>query len=462
MDLKRIEEDIKSSKRKFAKILPKYKEVQLREPNLREYPEKPDIPEKSKQLKWILRLLSSFSFFLSISIISVIISIGLLPYLVFFFSIVTVIFLLGVEYNKVNNIILWASGVKTLETISISILTLMTSIILSTYGGYNLLDQIEKTKIKLNKDVNLIVSDTTNYFQSKIDSINSLPISNVEPFASDETLLLEQLKKLKEDRDNYQGADMRWNNNLRNFYKATNDSISSFTEKLSKLRNEFYSFRDNKVKDIENKQNRVLKELNKKNNEKITKFSNKNTNLIFVFIIVIVILELSIVYTGYKTGLIQKKINEILDEYMVKYNKIKKQNEEEKERVDELNRKEKIEVDEYNRLEKKRVSEYNEKIEEEKITYITSKPEWKKYIMYKTIITKIFSSKVKGDKITAVIFGNYLPDVTTKEKKTIYSEFISMDIFSETRPKVGSKVLVEEAEAFNILTKYFQPYFDDE
>lgn len=444
MNIKDIENSLEKTNKKFVKIEPEYKE-----PELKEEPVEPDLPKSSPLLIKTLKFLSVLSAFFALSVSFQLQYLGLPLVLTIIFGVIVLLFIIAVEYGKVYKLREYFSGIKTLETKSISIVTVLISLVLSNYGIYNYLNQEEEKEMVIANSVDKLISDTTNYYNSQIDSIKKLEITEVEPYSTQQELLLEQLNQAKTDRENYENKNMTWNTKLRDFYRETNEKINTISTNISKLKTEFVTYKQKEIKNLENKKEFTIEQIQLENNAVLSEFSNKNTVVIIIFYIISVMIETGIVYLAFKAGITEREKREILNKYHEKLEVVRKYNEQEKEKVFE-----------FNKEEKQKVEEHNQKMEEEKMNYITSKPEWKKYQEYKTILSKIYTNRVKGDAMKVAIFEKYFNNKTKMECRDIYGEFISMGIFSEPKKRVGSTIMVDKDKAFQILGEYFQPYFD--
>jgi hypothetical protein len=373
--------------------------------------------KEKKSFDILIKAFSFFSILFSLSIINELIKIGLEFYLVIIFSIFLFILIVLNEVIKVNKLISLFSKTKTSENIILSVLSVILSIIVSTYGIYKFLD---KTEYKVNSTQNLtelIISDTTAYFNNKIDSIRNIKITDLEPFKSEFTIYNNQLEQYYLDRDNYKNTNLTYNKDLRSFYVEVNSKIDKANNNIITLNSKFEDYKSNIILELLESKESIINNILLNKDKYISNFNNNNNIIIFLFVFFTVLTEIGIIYIAIKIASV------------IKYNN--------------------------------NIKEQEDKLYNEKIKFIKTTKEFKSFEVYKLFIDKLFTTKTKGSSITINEINILCKtlDIKNDDIKVLISEFRTMNIISEPVRRIGSRVEMDKEESIYILKRYFEPMF---
>lgn len=372
----------------------------------------------NKPLNILIKIFSFFSILFSLSIINELFKINLDIYLVIIFGIFLTILIILNEYLKIKKLIDFFSKNRIIENGIISIICILISIIISCYGIYKFLDKRDDNYSNKRDIIDNVISDTTLYFNNKIDSINNLNISDVKIFNDKYNIYQKQLDQYIVDRDNYKNKNMTYNNELRNFYIDINNKIDEINENIINLNSEFDIYKINEISNIKNNMNDIIFKLNDNINETKINMDDTNKIIIYIFVFLTLITEIGIVYIAIKIASTIKYNNEL---------KIKE-----------------------------------EKLYNDKISFIKTTKEFKKYDLYKLFIERLYSIKSKNNSITISEINNICNsfELKSSEIKELIIDFKSMGIISESVKRIGSKLEMDKNESIFILKKYFEPIFN--
>lgn len=364
-----------------------------------------------------LKIFSVFSVLFSLSVIKELSSLGIELYLIILFSIFLILLIILNEYIKINKLINIFSFNKTIENILISILTLLVSISISTYGIFKFLDKREDINAKNDLITKTLISDTTNYYNNKIESLKNLKIEDDDIFYPEYNIYINQLEQYTNDRDNYKNDQIR-SIRLREYYKEINEKIDDINSKLVLINSKFNQYKINEINKLEKE---LVKVLNEIDNNKYTIKSNletRNNIIILIFVLFTLITEFGIVYITKKIGITNIKNNNIIDA--------------------------------------------NKELESKKIKHIKNTEEYKKFELYKNIIIKLFILKNKNNPVTINELKAIIDDenITTNQMDRVITDLRMFGIISEPVRRIGSKIEKDLEESIDILKNYFQPYFD--
>jgi hypothetical protein len=373
--------------------------------------------KEKKSFDLLIKVFSFFSIIFSLSIINELINIGLEFYLVIIFGIFLSILIVLNEVIKVNKLIELFSKTRTTENIILSSLSILLSIVVSTYGIYKFLDKKEFTVKQTEQQITLIISDTTTYYNNKVDSITNLNIIDVEPFKSEFTVYNNQLNQYIQDRDNYKNSNLTYNRDLRDFYIEVNSKIDKANNNIVRINQKFSEYKLNIINGINKEKNNVIENINNSKDKDITSFSGKNNIIILLFLFFTLLTEIGIIYIGIKIASV------------IKYNN--------------------------------NIKEIEDKLYNDKIKYIKMTKEYKSFDNYKMFIEKLFTTKSKGSSITLNEINTMCNtiDIKNDDIKTLLIEFRTMNIISEPVRRIGSKIVMDKEESLYILRKYFEPTF---
>lgn len=369
-----------------------------------------------KSFSLALKVLSFFSVVFSLSIISELFILGLAGYIVTIFSIFLFIIIVSNEFIKVNKLQSLFSFDNSIENKIISIVTVFLSVIVSTYGIYKFLDRTEQNNLEFKANTELIINDINQLYNNKIDSISTLNINTVEPFSNKINIYNNQLQQYNTDRNNV-GSNLR-NIGLREFYSDINTKIDNINNDIVKLNTEFNEYKSNLITELEHKKTSELELVQLETNNTVIGLESKNNIIIALFLIFTILTEIGIVYMTNKIGSI------------LKYNK--------------------------------NVEEDNDKLEKEKINYIKNTREYKNYILYKTILEKIYTAKIKSNTITINEFKTILKDYNFKHNEVEHAmdELRTVGILGPSIKRKGSVLELDFSDALYMLRKYYEPFFN--
>jgi hypothetical protein len=373
--------------------------------------------KEKKSFDILIKVFSFFSVLFSLSIINELINIGLEFYLVVIFSIFLFILIVLNEVIKINKLIELFSITKTSENILLSILSVVLSIVVSTYGIYKFLD---KTEYKVNSTQNLtevIISDTTAYFNNKIDSIRNIKITDLEPFKREFTIYNNQLEQYYLDRDNYKNTNLTYNKDLRSFYVEVNSKIDKANNNIILLNNNFENYKSNIISELLKNKETIINNIVLNKDKSLSDFKDNNNIIILLFIFFTILTEIGIIYIAIKIASVIKYNNDIKEQENKLYN--------------------------------------------DKIKFIKTTKEFKSFEVYKLFIDKLFATKTKGSSITINEINILCKtlDIKNDDIKTLISEFRTMNIISEPVRRIGSRVEMDKEESIYILKRYFEPMF---
>lgn len=372
-------------------------------------------PKEYKSINFILKVLSFFSVIFSLSIIGELFILGIPTYIVVIFSIFLFLIIVANEYIKVNKLIDIFSFNNNLENKILSTITVTLSIIVSTYGIYKFLDRTETKQNQIKEHNQQQIQDNTYFYTQKIDSMELLTIDIVKPYSDKLKVFQTQLNQYNLDRNNVSNIK---NNDMRSYYVDINNKIDKINSDIVVLTEEFDQYK----KSIINEYRKELEESNSEillnQTEEISVFNNKNNIIIGLFLFFTILTELGIIYVSNKIGLILKYNKEVEDE--------------------------------------------NEKINKEKITYIKNTSEYKNYMLYKTLLEKIFTSKVKGNAIIFNEFKTILKNYNLKQNdiEHIMEELRAIGILGPSIKRVGSCLELDFDDSLLMLRKYYEPFFN--
>jgi hypothetical protein len=373
--------------------------------------------KEKKSFDILIKAFSFFSVLFSLSIINELINIGLEFYLVVIFSIFLFILIVLNELIKINKLILLFSKTKSSENILLSILSVVLSIVVSTYGIYKFLD---KTEYKVNSTQNLtkvIISDTTAHFNNKIDSIRNIKITDLEPFKSEFTIYNNQLEQYYLDRDNYKNSNLTYNKDLRSFYVEVNSKIDKANNNIIILNSKFEDYKINIISDLLKNKEAIINNIVLNKDKSLSDFKDNNNIIILLFIFFTVLTEIGIIYIAIKIASVIKYNNDIKEQENKLYN--------------------------------------------DKIKFIKTTKEFKSFEVYKLFIDKLFTTKTKGSSITINEINILCKtlDIKNDDIKTLISEFRTMNVISEPVRRIGSRLEMDKEESIYILKRYFEPMF---
>ena len=363
-----------------------------------------------------IKVLSFFSVLFSLSIIRELSSLGIESYLVIIFGIFLALLIIANEVIKVNRLILLFSNNKSTENIVVGSLTVILSIVVSLYGIYKFLDKTEVNKNQITLESSSVITDTTNYYNTKIKEVESSLITNVEPFKSKYLIYQNQLDQYNSDRDNYKNSTLN-NNNLRSYYKEINEKIDVLNNNIINLNNEFDVYKNQEVSKLKTELSNIVTELEKNTNEFESNFNNKNNIIIFLFMFFTLLTEFGIIF-------ISSKISDV-------------------------------------NVENLKVKEYNDNIIKNKISHIKNTREFKEFELYKNIIERLLTVKTVNSSITLNEIKSMVnnDNLTLNQINKIIDDFRTLGIISQPVKRIGSKIQMDMEESLYTLRKYFEPYF---
>lgn len=365
----------------------------------------------------LIKILSFFSVVFSLSIISELSLLGIELYLVVIFGIFATMLIVINEFIKVNKLISVFSFNKSTENIIISIISVLLSIVVSTYGIYKFLDRSDKNSVKSNDIVNTYISDTTKYFNDKINTIELLNITDIEPYKSEYIIYNNQLEQYISDRDNYKNKNLTYNTDLRSFYVDINKKIDKANEDIIFVNNKFTNYKSEEISKLKNELDLLVSDIESNRDTAQYNFKNKNNVIIALFIFFTLLTEFGIVYISIKISNVNIENNIIKEE--------------------------------------------NNKILKDKISFIKNTKEFKEFELYKNIIERITTTKSKGSSITVneikIIIKNF--NLSANQIKQVIDELKAIGILSPSIRRVGSKVELDKEESLTAMRRYFEPYF---
>jgi DNA-binding Xre family transcriptional regulator len=373
--------------------------------------------KEKKSFDILIKIFSFFSIIFSLSIINELINIGLEGYLVIIFSVFISILIILNEVIKVNKLIELFSKIKTTENIVLSSLSILLSVVVSTYGIYKFLDKKEFTIKQTEQEISLIIGDTTSYYNNMIDSITNLNIIDVEPFKSEFTVYNNQLNQYIQDRDNYKNSNLTYNRDLRDFYIEVNSKIDKANNNIVEINQKFSEYKANIINSINKEKNTAIESINNRKNNNITSFEGKNNIIILLFLFFTLLTEIGIIYIAIKIASV------------IKYNN--------------------------------NIKELESKLYQDKIKHIKTTKEFKSFDIYIIFIEKLFATKSKGSSITLNEINTICKtlDVKNDDIKILITELRTMNIISEPVRRIGSKIEMDKEESLYTLRKYFEPTF---
>lgn len=365
----------------------------------------------------LIKILSFFSVVFSLSIISELSLLGIELYLVIIFGIFATMLIVVNEFIKVNKLISVFSFNKSTENIIISTISVLLSIVVSTYGIYKFLDRSDKNSVKSNDIVNTYISDTTKYFNDKINTIELLNITDIEPYKSEYIIYNNQLEQYISDRDNYKNKNLTYNSDLRSFYVDINKKIDKANEDIIYVNNKFTNYKSDEISKLKNELDLLVSVIESNRDTAQYNFKNKNNVIIGLFIFFTLLTEFGIVYISIKIS----NVN----------------------------------------IENSIIEEENNKILKDKISFIKNTKEFKEFELYKNIIERITTTKSKGSSITVneikIIIKNF--NLSANQIKQVIDELKAIGILSPSIRRVGSKVELDKEESLTAMRRYFEPYF---
>lgn len=376
-----------------------------------------DEKSSNKLNNLLVKVLSFFSIIFSLSIIRELSSLGIELYLVIIFGIFATLLITVNEIIKVSKLISVFSFNKSTENIILSILTVLLSIIVSTYGIYKFLDRSDKNTVKTQKEISIVINDTTEYYNNKINEVISFEVSDIEPFKSEYIIYNNQLEQYLSDRDNYKNSNLTYNSNLRDFYKDINLKIDKANEGIITINNKFSEYKKNEINVLTANLNSLISEIKLNKDINQSNFENKNNIIIVLFIFFTLLTELGIVYISIKIA----NVN----------------------------------------VENKTVKEHNNNILKDKISFIRNTKEFKQFELYKNTIERLLSTKTKGSSVTVneikLLINGY--NLSTNQFNQLIDELKTIGIISPSVRRIGSKVELDLDQSIAVLRRYFEPNF---
>lgn len=365
----------------------------------------------------LIKILSFFSVIFSLSIIGELSLLGIELYLVIIFGIFATLLIVINEFIKVNKLISLFSFNRSTENVIISIISVLLSIVVSTYGIYKFLDRSDKNSVKSNDIVNAYISDTTKYFNNKINSIELLDITDIEPYKSEYMIYNNQLEQYISDRDNYKNKNLTYNTDLRSFYVNINKKIDKANEDIIIIYNKFTNYKSEEIIKLKKELDLLVLGIELNRDADQYNFKSKNNLIIGLFIFFTLLTEFGIIYISIKIS----------------------------------------NVDIENNL----IKEENNKILKDKISFIKNTKEFKDFELYKNIIERITTTKSKGSSITVneikIIINNF--NLSNNQIKKVIDELKTIGILSPSIRRVSSKVELDKEESLDAMRRYFEQYF---
>jgi hypothetical protein len=376
-----------------------------------------EITSNNKLNNIFVKILSFFSVIFSLSIIYELSTLGIDLYLVVIFGLFATLLIIVNEIIKVNKLISLFSFNKSTENYVLCFLTVLLSVIVSTYGIYKFLDRSEINSNIIEVKTNDIINDTISFYDNKIEEIKLLNIVDSELFNSQYEIYNNQLNQYISDRDNIKNTNMIYNNNLRDYYKEINMKIDNANEMLINVNNKFIEYKNEEIRKLIEIKETTINEIKSNNKESKENINNKNYIIISLFIFFTLLTEFCIIYISIKIA-----------------------------NINVLN---------------KSIKEYNDNVFNDKISFIKNIKEFKQYEMYKNIIERICSIKPKGSSITLNEIKTMLSgyNLSVNQLNQLIEEFKTIGIISPPVRRIGSKVELDINESLYALKKYFEPYF---